>query len=65
MHLQALRLVRINICNLVDHRRNPQTVPLLRFESYCALSSYTQGDLIFPKHIAKRHGALRGLLRNV
>jgi hypothetical protein len=62
---QALRKVRVNICNLVDHRRNPQTIHLLRFDSYCALSLYTRGVHVFPKLIAKRNGALRGLLREI
>ncbi|KAH7061028.1 hypothetical protein BKA63DRAFT_429755 [Paraphoma chrysanthemicola] len=62
---KALREVRINICNLLDHRRNPQTTPLHRFDSFCALSVYTRKHRIFPKDVAKRGGPLRGLLRTI
>ncbi|KAH6382938.1 hypothetical protein HBI60_259460 [Parastagonospora nodorum] len=62
---KKLNAVRVNICNLVDHRRNPQTTPLLRFDSYCDLSLYTQGDRVCPKGVAKQDGIVRGLLRRI
>jgi hypothetical protein len=63
--VQKLKAVRINICNLIDHRRNPQTIPLLRFKSYCDLSLYTREDRVFPKQIAKRDGVIKGLLKRI
>lgn len=61
---QALEDVRINICNLLDHRRNSD-IPLLHFKSRRSFARYTRAGRSFPKEIAKEDGIIRGLLRRM
>ncbi|KAH7342179.1 hypothetical protein BKA66DRAFT_448285 [Pyrenochaeta sp. MPI-SDFR-AT-0127] len=61
---KALRPVRVNICDLLDYRRNPD-IPLLRFSTHRAFCLYTQEQRIFSKEIGKRDGVIQGTLRRI
>ncbi|KAF2189997.1 hypothetical protein K469DRAFT_747283 [Zopfia rhizophila CBS 207.26] len=62
---KALKSVLVNLVNLIDHRRNPDTIPLIEFASFNQFREFTTGGHIFPKKWAKRDGFFKALLRQV
>lgn len=64
--MQALAAVNVNLVNLVDHRRRPNSVPLQLFPSYRALRHWTLASRgrIFPKTVAKEEGFVKALLKD-
>ena len=64
--MQSYQGVWINLYNLIDHLRNPDTVPLRNFKSYSEFWRYTkEGGRIFPKTAAKRNPFLKALLHRL
>jgi hypothetical protein len=54
--------VWINICNLIDHRRNP-AITLRHFASRRKFFRYTRNGHFFHKEAAK--GVIKGLLKRI
>ena len=65
--IQALKSVHINLVNLVQHCRNPEATPLLKFASHKEFRDYTMHgkSRIFPKAAAKSNTFLKALLKRV
>ncbi|KAF2835119.1 hypothetical protein M501DRAFT_1020114 [Patellaria atrata CBS 101060] len=61
---KTIQTMRVNIINLLEHRRNPSAVPLLRFNNYKAFRKYTKKH-IYPKACAKKNEFLKTLLRRI
>jgi hypothetical protein len=64
---QALQKVHINLVNLVQHCRNPEAIPLMKFESHKEFRDYTMRgkSKIFPKAAAKNNAFLKALLKRI
>ncbi|KAF2819050.1 hypothetical protein CC86DRAFT_432475 [Ophiobolus disseminans] len=61
---KALRPVMVNLHNLIDHRRNPNT-EVRRFKTCSEFSKYTSKGRTFPRECAKQDGFIKVLLKKM
>jgi len=61
--MQELQGVLVNICDLIDSRRQNRKVR--RFESFKQFRKYTLNGRTFPKEEAKAEGFIKALLREI
>jgi hypothetical protein len=62
---KATSPVLVNLYNVIDHRRNPNEVKILRFKSYGEFVRYTRRGRTFPRECAKEDGFIKVFLRKM